>query len=64
MFRPSRKRREGEDRFLAWKIGLFVIGAAAAFGGMATSLSWLVWVGIAVLVVAMILRFLPAGDQD
>ena len=62
MFRPSRKRREGEDRFLGWKIGLFAIGAAAAFAGMATSLSWLVWAGIAVLIVAMILRFLPAGD--
>ena len=62
MFRPSRKRREGEDRFLAWKVGLFVIGAAAAFAGMAGSLSWLVWVGIAVLVVAMILRFLPGRD--
>lgn len=62
MFRPSRKRREGEDRFLSWKIGLFVIGAAAAFAGMAMSLSWLVWVGIAVLVVAMILRFVPGRD--
>lgn len=62
MFRPSRKRREGEDRFLAWKIGLFAVGAAAAFAGIAASLSWLVWVGIAILLAAMILRFLPGGD--
>ena len=62
MFRPSRKRREGEDRFLAWKVQLFLIGAAAAFAGMAMSLSWLGWVGIAVLLVAMVLRFLNVRD--
>lgn len=64
MFRPSRKRREGEDRFLAWKIGLFAIGAAAAFAGMARSLSWLVWAGVGVLLIAMILRFLPERDRS
>ncbi len=62
MFRPSRKSREGEDRFLAWKVRLFVTGAVAAFAGMAMSLSWLVWVGIAVLAVAVVLRFLPPRD--
>ena len=39
-----------------------MIGAAVAFAGMAMSLQWLVWVGIAVLVAAMVLRFLPARD--
>lgn len=62
MFRPSRKRPEGEDRFLAWKVYLFMIGAGAAFAGMALSRSWLVWVGVAILAVAMMLRFLPARD--
>lgn len=62
MFRPSRKKREGEDRFLAWKVRFFVTGAAAAFSGMAMSLSWMVWAGIAVLAVAVVLRFLPARD--
>lgn len=62
MFRPSRKRREGEDRFLAWKVYLFMIGAGVAFAGMALSRSWLVWVGVAILAVAMMLRFLPARD--
>lgn len=62
MFRPSRKKREREDRFLAWKIRLFVTGAAVAFAGMAMSLSWLVWAGIAVLAVAVVLRFLPDRD--
>ena len=62
MFRLSRKRAEGEDRFLAWKVRLFMIGAVAAFAGMAMSRPWLVWVGVAVLAVAMVLRFLPARD--
>ena len=39
-----------------------MIGAAVAFAGMAMSLQWLVWAGIAVLVAAMVLRFLPARD--
>ncbi len=62
MFRASRRRREGEDRFLAWKVRLFAAGAAAAFAGMATSRPWLVWTGIAILAVAVVLRLLPAGD--
>ena len=62
MFRPTRKRREGEDRFLVWKISLFAIGAGTGFAGMALSRSWLVWVALAVLAVAMALRFLPARD--
>jgi len=60
MFRPSRERR-GEDRFLAWKVRIFVAGAALAFAGIGMSLSWLVWVGIGVLVVGLLLRFLPDG---
>ena len=62
MFRPSRQRTEGDDRFLAWRVRLFMIGAAVAFAGMAMSLQWLVWVGIAVLVAAMVLRFLPSRN--
>ncbi len=60
MFRPSRERR-GEDRFLAWKVRVFVAGAALEFAGIGMSLSWLVWVGIGVLVVGLLLRFLPDG---
>lgn len=61
MFRPSRERR-GEDRLLAWKVRVFVVGAALAFAGIGMSLSWLVWVGIGVLVLGSLLRFLPDGD--
>ncbi len=61
MFRPSRKRRDGEDRFLVWKVRLFVVGAAVALLGMGMSLSWVVWVGIGALLVGLVLRFLPDG---
>lgn len=61
MFRPTRERR-GEDRFLAWKVRVFVVGAALALAGVGFSLSWLVWVGIGVLGVGMVLRLLPNGD--
>ena len=59
MFRPSRNRRNGEDRFLVWKVRLFVFGAAVALAGMGFALPWLVWVGIGVLVMGLVLRFLP-----
>ena len=61
MLRPSREHK-GEDRFLVWKVRLFVVGAALALAGMGMSLSWLVCTGIGVLVVGLVLRFLPDGD--
>ena len=63
MFRPSRERRDGEDRFLVWKVRIFVIGAAVAFVGIGMSLSWLVWAGIGILLVGLALRFLPDGRR-
>lgn len=64
MFRPSRKRRDGEDRYLVWKVRLFVVGAAVALVGMGMSLQWLVWAGTGVLLVPLVLRFLPDGDRE
>ena len=61
MFRPSRERR-GEDRLLAWKIRVFVVGAVLGLAGMALSLSWLVWAGIGVLGVGLVLRWWPDGE--
>ena len=61
MFRPSRKRGSGEDRFLAWKVRLFVVGAALALAGIGMSLSWIVWAGVGVLLAGLVLRFLPDG---
>ena len=61
MIRPSRERK-GEDRFMVWKVRLFVAAAALALVGMGMSLSWLVWAGVGVLVVGLVLRFLPEGD--
>ncbi len=62
MFRPSRDRPDRSDPYLLWKVRLFVTGAALALVGMALVMRWLVWAGIGILVVALLLRFLPARD--
>ena len=62
MFRPSREQSGRSDPYLLWKVRLFVIGAALALVGMALVMRWLVWAGIGILVVALLLRFLPARD--
>ena len=62
MFRPSREQSGRSDPYLPWKVRLFVIGAALALVGMALVMRWLVWAGIGILVVALLLRFLPARD--
>ncbi len=64
MFRPSRTTpSKGGDRFLLWKIRLFVIGAVLALAGMGWQMQWLVWVGILALIVGLVLRFLPARPE-
>lgn len=64
VFRPSRKNTGQDDRFLMWKIRLFVVGAGLAFAGMALDKAWPVWAGTAALVTALALRFWPRPDDD
>jgi len=45
-----------------WKVRLFALGAALAVAGMALTVRWLVWAGIAALAVGMALRLLPHRD--
>ncbi len=45
----------------AWAFGL---GLAVGIVGMALTLRWLVWVAVALLVVAFLLRFLPKSGAD
>ncbi len=51
-----------EDGSVVWKVRLFALGAALALAGMAFTARWLVWVGLAVLVAGLALRFLPRRD--
>lgn len=60
--RPSRERR-GPDPYLAHKMLLFAAGAACAFAGIATEREWLVYVGIAVLLVGVLFRLAAQRRQ-
>lgn len=62
MFRASRSRRDENDAYVVWKVRLFALGAALAVAGMALTVRWLVWAGIAALAVGMALRLLPHRD--
>lgn len=64
MFRPSRKNTGKNDRFLMWKIRLFVVGAGLAFAGMALDQAWPVWAGMTALAAALVLRFWPRREDD
>jgi hypothetical protein len=63
-FFPDRKARSDGDRYLPFKIGLFVAGAAAALLGIALGQEWLVTSAIAVLAVGVLLRLLPRGSRE
>ncbi len=45
------------DRFVAWKVRLFALGAALALVGMALSFRWMVWAALVVLGAGLALRF-------
>ena len=66
MFFASRTRH-GRDRYLRWKMAALVIGAVLILWGSRSEQSWPVWVGIAVLALAFVMRFLPqpahGGDE-
>lgn len=62
MFRASRSHSAADDRLVAWKVRLFALGAALALVGMALTVRWLIWAGIAALASGLTLRFLPRQD--
>ena len=55
IFRPARDG--GNPRFLEVKTLLLVIGTSIGLAGMLREISWLVWVGIAILLAGVALRF-------
>jgi len=63
VFFPS-QHRGGSDRFYRVKFALFVVGTAAILAGIRWDLSWPVNVGIGILAIAVILRFLPQRKRD
>jgi hypothetical protein len=51
---------EPPGKVFAVKVALAVSGLAVALFGMATDRSWVVWVAVAILAAAFLLRFLRA----
>lgn len=62
IFRPSRE--PGDSRYFEIKALLLVIGASIGVVGMAQERSWLVWIGIGILLVAMILRLMASRRNE
>lgn len=56
LFRPSRTP-SGPDPYLPHKMVIFVVGATAAMAGMLTDRGWLINLGILILLIGIILRF-------
>jgi hypothetical protein len=57
MFLATRGR-PGYDRWLRLRLALFVIGTGFVLAGMRAERRWAVWLGIGVLLVAVVIRFL------
>lgn len=61
IFRPSRETR-GPDPFLNLKVVLFALGAAIGIAGIISGRELLVGIGVLVLAVGVLLRFLQRGE--
>ena len=55
-------RRRRDDPFLEWKVRLFSVAAVLVLLGLYLDNRWVTGLAIAVLAVAMLLRFLPGGS--
>lgn len=63
MFRPDRSR-DRPTSYLTWRVRLMGAGAVLALVGMYYDSPWMIWIAIGVLVVGLLMRFLPTGDED
>ena len=64
MFRVSRNRRGGPDRFLYAKVALFFLGAGFFAAGVLTGRDWAVLVAVGVLLVGVLLRLAGGRAQE
>jgi membrane protein implicated in regulation of membrane protease activity len=65
MFFASRSPRSA-DALTWWKAALLVIGAAVFLFGTTLEIRWVSWVGLALLLVTFVLRFVrpPSSPPD
>jgi uncharacterized membrane protein YccC len=57
-------RTKRADRYLEWKVRLFVVAAVFALAGIYTENRWLTGVAIALLLAGFLLRFLPSDTEE
>jgi hypothetical protein len=63
IFRPDRSADRPVTR-LGWRLRIFAVGAVLAGLGVYLAQNWLVWAAITVLLVGMLVRFVPDGDDE
>jgi membrane protein implicated in regulation of membrane protease activity len=63
LLRTSRERH-GHDPFLPHKMFIIMIGGAIGLAGMAFEVSWLVYVAIGVLAIAVVLSWVQKRRSD
>lgn len=57
--------RSGRGTYLLrWRLRLLTVGAILGVLGMARDATWMIWTAVAVLIVGMLLRFVPAPDEE
>ena len=57
-------RTKRADRYLEWKVRLFVVAAVFGLAGIYTESRWLTGVAIALLLAGFLLRFLPGDTEE
>ncbi|CAN5537731.1 hypothetical protein BH24GEM3_BH24GEM3_07800 [soil metagenome] len=61
----KRTRRSSPDGYLLWKVAIFFLAAGVWLAGVISGRAWLSGAAIAILLLALVLRFLPqGGDED
>ncbi|HEV2132128.1 MAG TPA: hypothetical protein VGR27_13530 [Longimicrobiaceae bacterium] len=60
----KRTRRSSPDRHLVWKVAIFFLAAGIWLAGVISGRAWLSGAAIAVLLLALVLRFLPQGAEE
>lgn len=62
--RVKRTRRSSADPHLAWKVAIFFLAAGLWLAGVIAGRAWLSGAAIAVLLLALVLRFLPQDAEE
>lgn len=57
LFRPSRTPQDGGESTLKHRMALFGAGAVTGLAGIASGTAWVIYLAVAILALAFLLRF-------